>query len=145
MSEELNPKQQKKIEDHFEKKSKNVDEKDIKKVVDSGAAKIGVLENDIPDALESLWQDIKDMWNMVKDYWNKKYPDVPFGTIAAIVTALLYFVSPIDVIPDFIPVVGYIDDAFIVTLALKMIGKDIEKYRSWKYGDNPDNMAMQEY
>lgn len=145
MSEELNPKQQKKLEDHFEKKSKNVDEKDIEKVVNSGAEKIGVLENDIPNALESLWQDIKDMWSMVKDYWNKKYPDVPFGTIAAIVTALLYFVSPIDVIPDFIPVVGYIDDAFIVTLALKMVSKDIEKYRNWKYGDNPDNMAMQEY
>lgn len=145
MSEELNSKQQKKIEDHFEKKSKNVDEKDIEKVVNSGAAKINELENDVPNALESLWQDIKDMWSMVKDYWSKKYPNVPFGTIAAIVTALLYFVSPIDVIPDFIPIVGYIDDAFIVTLALKMVGKDIEKYRNWKYGNNPDNMAMQEY
>ena len=38
------------------------------------------------------------------------YKKIPFGTIAAVVASLLYFVSPIDVIPDFIPVIGYIDD-----------------------------------
>ena len=66
------------------------------------------------------------------DFYEGNYKEVPWGTIAAIVVALLYFVSPIDLIPDFIPVAGYIDDAFVISLAMKFIKDDIERYREWK-------------
>ena len=53
---------------------------------------------------------------MLKDFFTKKYTEVPVGTITAIAGSLLYVLSPIDIIPDFILGVGYIDDAAIITL-----------------------------
>ena len=57
---------------------------------------------------------IKLFTSLVRSYVKKEYREIPFGTIVAIVAALAYFVSPIDILPDFIPGIGYIDDAAIV-------------------------------
>ncbi len=47
------------------------------------------------------------------------------GLVAA---ALLYFVLPTDVVPDFIPGIGYIDDALVLSTLWKLIGEEIEGY-----------------
>jgi len=118
--------------DQFKKNTEEVTSEDVEYAVKKGRIKIEKLEDNVPGPIESLWQDIKDMWNLLIDYWNKKYIDVPWKTIAAIVGALIYFISPVDVIPDFIPVVGYLDDAAVIGFALKMIEKDLSEYRKWK-------------
>ena len=48
------------------------------------------------------------------------------------IAALLYVLSPIDLIPDFIPVVGYVDDALVVAVCIKLVQADLDKYRDWK-------------
>ena len=60
----------------------------------------------------------------------------PFRSIstAAIGGALLYFISPIDLIPDFIPIVGLTDDAAILVSCPKMCRDDVLEYRKWKSG-----------
>jgi len=45
--------------------------------------------------------------SLVRSYIRKDYRDVPLGSIIAIVSALIYFLSPIDLLPDSIPVLGY--------------------------------------
>ena len=45
---------------------------------------------------------------------------------------LAYVVLPIDVIPDFIPVVGWLDDAFILGLAINTLSEEIEKFKIFK-------------
>ena len=47
------------------------------------------------------------MASLLKNYAEKEYTDIPIGTIIAIISALMYFVSPIDFVPDSIPVLGY--------------------------------------
>jgi len=44
---------------------------------------------------------------------------VPRGTRVWLVALMIYLVLPIDLIPDFIPVIGYADDAIIVAVALR--------------------------
>ena len=58
----------------------------------------------------------------------------PFRSIstAAIGGALLYFISPIDLIPDFIPILGFTDDAAVLALCLKLCRDDVLEYWKWK-------------
>ncbi|MGT2712999.1 YkvA family protein [Streptococcus pluranimalium] len=70
--------------------------------------------------------------SMVRSYWKKDYTRVPRRTMLAIVSALIYFLSPIDVIPDWIPVLGQIDDALVVATCWKLVNKDVEDYRQWQ-------------
>ncbi len=82
--------------------------------------------------LDALFDDIRTLIAMVRDYASGAYREIPFGTIAAIVGALLYVLSPIDLIPDFIPGVGFIDDAAVVATCLRLVAYDIQKYRETK-------------
>ena len=76
--------------------------------------------------------EIPMMASLIKSYVQKEYTDIPIGTIVAIISALVYFVSPIDIIPDHIPGVGYIDDAVVVTVCLKMVDSDLKEYKIWR-------------
>ena len=125
------------LSDYLQKRADNVKEADIEKALSSSKEKINKLKDQLPDVLKKLWDDILTMWSMLKDYYNRKYTEIPWHIIAAIVATLLYFVSPIDLIPDFIPGIGYCDDAAIVMLALKWIGSDLDRYKSWKASSVP--------
>ena len=50
----------------------------------------------------------------------------------AIISALIYFVSPFDIIPDSIPGAGYIDDGVVITVCLKMVDSDLQEYKIWR-------------
>ena len=78
-----------------------------------------------------LFEDIKLMLSLVKCYINGTYREVPFGSILAIVGGMIYLVTPIDLIPDFLPG-GYIDDAFVIGLVLKQVHSDLEAFKEWK-------------
>lgn len=84
------------------------------------------------EKLKAFAADVKLFFSMLKDFFTKKYTDVPIGTIMSIAGTLLYVFLPIDIIPDFIPVVGYIDDAAMIALCISMTKLDIEKYKTWK-------------
>lgn len=69
---------------------------------------------------------------MIKDIIEKDYPELPLGSMCAIVIALIYFVSPRDIIPDNIPGVGYIDDAAVLLISLTLVKRDIDEYVKWR-------------
>ncbi len=59
----------------------------------------------------------------------KEYTEVPLGTILGIVSALIYILSPIDLIPDRIPGAGHLDDAAVLLICLKAGAEDdIKEY-----------------
>ena len=61
-----------------------------------------------------------------------RYKAVPWATLVKIVAALVYFVSPIDFIPDLLPVLGFADDIAVVLWVVKSCAADIEKFREWE-------------
>ena len=63
-----------------------------------------------------------------------KHFSIDNGTYLAIAGALAYVVFPIDIIPDFILGVGYIDDVFVVGMVMKSISDEIERYKTYRRG-----------
>lgn len=82
--------------------------------------------------LERFAKDLMLFMSLIKDYYKGNYRDIPYKTISAGVVGLLYTLNPIDIIPDFIPFIGHIDDALVLTFCLKLIEKDLQKYQTWK-------------
>jgi len=82
--------------------------------------------------LEGVWAKMVLLFAVAKDYVNGDYTEIPKRSIVAILGGLIYFLSPIDVVPDFVPVLGFIDDVFVLNLVYKQVLKDLEKYKIWK-------------
>lgn len=85
------------------------------------------------------------MMSLVRNYVKKEYTEVPLTSMIAIVVALLYFLSPIDLIPDSVPGAGYIDDAVVVSGCLALVRTDLEDYRIWRKENNLELEDIPDY
>lgn len=68
----------------------------------------------------------------VSDTVSGKYMLLSKKSVLLIVEGILYLVSPIDVIPDFIFGIGFVDDIYVINLIFKRINLDLEEYQTWK-------------
>ncbi|PID26703.1 MAG: hypothetical protein CR982_09140 [Candidatus Cloacimonadota bacterium] len=119
----------------YEESLKHISENDLESTISQTEYKVSKLEGSIPDTLKEVWRDIILLLFIVKDYYKGNYKAIPIGSVIAASAALLYFASPFDIIPDFIPFSGFIDDVAVVSFALKMIKSDIESYKKWRKED----------
>lgn len=82
------------------------------------------------------WKKYKEkiilMFQFLKDVKQKNYPETPWKTLAAMIFTIIYIINPLDLIPDFIPFIGYIDDLAVFAFVLKSINSDLETYQEWK-------------
>ena len=109
--------------------SEGYSEEKLHKVLDNEAKIEDIFKNKY---LSDFIDDVKLFFAMLKDYFTKKYPELPVRSVVMMVLTLLYVLSPVDLIPDFIPVIGYLDDAFMFGLCLKACADDVEDYKKWK-------------
>ncbi|SEQ50196.1 Protein of unknown function [Solimonas aquatica] len=116
--------------EHLKRSAGKVKPEDMEKILGKQAKIEKIVSGSGP--LGKLLNDVKLMFSLIRDYANGSYREVPWASIAAIVGALAYVLSPVDLIPDFIPVVGYMDDAMVVGLCLRLVGEDLAKYAAWK-------------
>ena len=84
------------------------------------------------DEVSNLKSKILLFVRMVKAFVKKEYTDVPWKTILAIIAGIVYFVTPFDLIPDFIPITGFVDDFTVLYWVFNNFNKDIESFRSWE-------------
>jgi len=85
------------------------------------------------DKLPKDTGDLKLLINLFKDWYNGVYREIPWYSIAAIILGFLYLISPVDLIPDMVPVLGQVDDVVIIRWILTHIAKqDLNKYRQFK-------------
>lgn len=85
---------------------------------------------DIPKVGDKLAY-IPQMVLLVRSYAVGEYRDITKTEIVLILAALIYFVSPIDVIPDKFLGVGWLDDALVAGLVIKYCNDSIKKYMTW--------------
>lgn len=84
------------------------------------------------EPIEDMLDELTLLFRMVKAYFSKEYTQLPTEVIVAIIAAIIYFVSPIDFIPDFIPGFGLFDDVAVLGVVMKTIKRQIEDFRIWE-------------
>ncbi|MCG8476933.1 MAG: DUF1232 domain-containing protein [Cytophagales bacterium] len=75
--------------------------------------------------------ELKWMIRMIQASVRKEYPHMPWKTFVLLVGGLLYFVVPVDAVPDFIPVAGWLDDMTVVTGIYRSVSADIQLFKDW--------------
>ncbi|UYW01719.1 DUF1232 domain-containing protein [Flavobacterium agricola] len=96
-----------------------------------------VNDQDIHDAeakaknLGKIVKDFRLLIAMFKDGISGVY-SISGLTLATLAGAILYVVSPIDAVPDFIPFVGWLDDVAVITFVLANLNSEISKYKKFK-------------
>ena len=113
----------------LEKLSSKATEADVERVVGNELEIMGKADK---GPLRKFLSNLRDLFGLLRAHAKGDYREVPWSTIAAGAATLLYILMPIDAIPDLIPGAGLVDDAAVLALALKLIGKDLAKYAEWR-------------
>jgi len=69
---------------------------------------------------------------LLRAYAQGDYREIPWKSLLMIVAAILYFINPIDIIPDLMPLVGLTDDFAVLFMVYRSVGADIDKFLSWE-------------
>ncbi|MCP1381387.1 YkvA family protein [Runella salmonicolor] len=81
---------------------------------------------------EALREKVGVLTRLLKAYATGDYRIVPWKTLTRIIAVLIYFLSPIDFIPDILPVVGFTDDIALIVWLFNAIGTDLNDFREWE-------------
>ncbi len=95
-------------------------------------------------ALAESWDNLQLLFDLVGAWRRGEYRKIPTGSLITIIAAIIYFVSPIDLIPDFIIGLGIVDDAAVIGFVLKQITNDLEKFRFWKENQEANQVIIEE-
>jgi uncharacterized membrane protein YkvA (DUF1232 family) len=106
---------EKKREKLYARMVKNAKEEQLPKIKENlGKMKRGVVKE--------MWPKVQALWALAKD------PEGSLKAKASAIGALVYLVSPIDAIPDPIPILGLTDDVAVILYAISQIGPELQKY-----------------
>ena len=112
------------------KKIINDDEK-LKKLIEDVLKKLKEISSDKKTSAK-LNDSLRLFIRIINAYTSKEYTYVPWKTICLIVAGLIYFIYPVDLIPDFIPVSGLIDDVALIAWIYESIQDDIDNFLEWE-------------
>lgn len=122
--------QQARLEQDLFDRAKNVKREDEKVVVEELPDKMAQVLNSVHERLpvvKSMLGKIKTLYAMMRD---KEFA-MAWSSKTLVIAGLLYFISPVDLLPDVIPVLGYIDDAFVISLVMNALTSEIERYQDF--------------
>jgi len=102
----------------------------LKKFMEGVLSKLGKLTGQ-SEKIGQAQEIIRGMVKILKAYASGEYRVVPLRSIIAISGALIYFVAPIDLIPDFIPISGFFDDLSLLLIVYRNVKNDIHAFERW--------------
>ncbi len=85
-----------------------------------------------PGALRRLRGELAALLRMLWSWLQGRYPSVPRRTLLSSLAALVYFVNPLDLVPDVLPLLGLADDAVVLAWVLAQVRRDLELFKAWE-------------
>jgi len=107
------------------------DDQKLKKLIDDVLKKLKKISSD-KKINAKLNDSLRLFIRIINAYTSKEYTYVPWKTICLLVAGLIYFIYPIDLIPDFIPIAGIIDDVALIAWIYESIKEDIDNFLKWE-------------
>jgi uncharacterized membrane protein YkvA (DUF1232 family) len=89
-------------------------------------------KKDIGHIAHEAWESLQTLFRLVRYAASGEYTGVPTPTVLGAVAVLIYFLSPIDIVPDFIPVVGYLDDVALMAWFTSTLKTEMDKFEEWE-------------
>lgn len=84
------------------------------------------------ETFRETWAYFQAMLRLIRAYYRGEYREVAMSTLLVIVAAVIYFVNPLDLIPDCVPGLGLLDDAFIVAFAVRKTRPALDDFMAWE-------------
>ena len=84
------------------------------------------------DSFKDTWPYFQTMLRLIRAYYRGDYRAVTESALVIIIAAIIYVVSPLDVIPDAIPTLGFLDDATVLALAVKRTREELDDFMIWE-------------
>jgi uncharacterized membrane protein YkvA (DUF1232 family) len=91
-----------------------------------------------PGALRSK---LRLLWMVLRDYANGSYRKVPWKAVAALAAAVVYVLTPFDLIPDLLAPLGFTDDVLAIALTWGLVKRELREYCNWK-GLSPAHFGL---
>ena len=113
------------------------DHEELKKLLAKTQVKLEKASED-DSLMRKMTEYMKLVLRMITNNLNGSYGQTPWQTIVMMVAGVLYFITPIDAIPDWIPVGGLIDDATILVWLGRFFRDDLERYKSWEAANDSE-------
>ena len=88
------------------------------------------------EKLYKIQDSVVTLGRLLRAWVKGDYKNISTSSIIAAVAAIIYFVNPLDLIPDFIPIIGQIDDILVLGYFVKILNKEIEKFMAWEAARN---------
>lgn len=127
MKDELNDPALDTVEDFYER-STNMDDIESFDIDETFEKKKEFVEENLWVKLEKFGKKISFAKDIVALFRYMQDPNVSWYRKSIVVGALVYFIVPIDAIPDLTPLVGYLDDLGVITAVLKFLGHELIPY-----------------
>ena len=84
------------------------------------------------EPFQETWPYFQAMLRLIRAYSQGNYRDVPESTLVVIIAAIIYVVNPLDVIPDALPALGFLDDATVLALAVRRSRQTLDDFMAWE-------------
>lgn len=84
------------------------------------------------EVFRDTWPYLQAMLRLLRAYYRGDYRAITESTLIVIIAAIIYVVSPLDVIPDAVPALGFLDDATVIALALRRTQQDLDDFMIWE-------------
>ncbi|BBU43829.1 MULTISPECIES: YkvA family protein [Pseudomonas] len=94
--------------------------------------------------LGQLREDVKLLQSLCLAWWRGEYRAISPKALVTIVAGLLYFVSPIDAIPDWLLGVGFLDDIAVLGWVLKTVADELARFKAWRESQAPERLRVVE-
>ena len=89
-------------------------------------------QKDIGQIAGEVWDSLQILFRMIGAAVSGKYHGIPTRVLLGGTAVILYFMSPIDAIPDFIPVIGLLDDAALLAWFMTTIKEEMDRFHDWE-------------